>query len=111
MSYNPIGRHLAFQSLEEELDVTSSGTLGSMLDISDNIRYSYFSMTTSGTSSNYTLVMQCSANGTEWGEIPNTTLQGDGIVDNIETVAKYVRVKVSVGEGSSSATKCTIIAK
>jgi hypothetical protein len=111
MGYNPIGRQSNFQALEGEIDVTVSGTVSSMLDISDNIRASYFSTTISGTSNNYVLEMECSVNGIQWGAIPDTQLQGDGVIDNIQTVARYVRVKVLVGEGSPSFTKCTIVGK
>ena len=91
---------------------TSSVTAG--LDIKENSYVSWSIKHKTGSRTTYVFTLQCSTDNTNWENTSSTINAAAGafkLNDNTQITARYVRVKCTTAEGSSSTVDVVINAK
>jgi hypothetical protein len=111
MTYNPIGRNFN-ELLATNLDASTTDTETEGLDISQCSLVAMSVAAVSGTHSNHIVTLQCAMVDVDAKYVDtSTTITGEGVQDNVQITAKYVRGKVTTAEGGASVIDITIQAK
>ena len=99
-----------YSEIEEETLDANAASFSKSLDIKENSIVCFGAKNESGTHAAHKITLQRSLNDEDWEDTGNV-LTGLGIVDNIQTAVRYVRLKVTTVEGSASEVLVRIQAK
>ncbi len=109
MSYTSTSKRSFAELTQTGLDSNASSTTSS-LDISDNEWVAFEAIANTGTHGTHVLTLQCSMDDSNWTDTAST-LTGTGVVDKVQIIAKFVRLKVTTVESATSTIDVTIQAK
>ena len=98
------------QTKDFALNANSTSTVSSVLDITNSEHITFSVSDDTGSHGNHTVTLQCSLDGTTFFNT-ESTLDGLGVVDNIPSASKFVRLKVTQSEGGTSTINTIIQAK
>lgn len=96
------------------LDVNNTSSVTTGLDIKDNQYVAWSINHKTGTRTTYSLILQCSTDNTNWENTASTIVSTAGaykIADNVQTTARYVRIKCAIAEGSAATAEIVINSK
>lgn len=92
------------------LDANAASTTVA-LEIKENNFVSWTVLADTGAHTTHILTLQCSLDGTNWGNTSSTITGTGSIEDNVQVTSKFVRVKVTTLEGGASTVDILINAK
>ena len=95
---------------KENLDANDLASVSKSLDIRENSLVAFGAKPISGSHSTHKITLQQSMNNADWAATA-FVLTGSGIVDNIATAVRFVRLKVTTVQGSASVVEVRIQAK
>jgi len=97
-------------SSETSKDTNSTATVTTGLDISAQQFVAMAVLATTGTHTTHEVELQCSVDNTSWFAT-GMKITGTGLKDGISVAARYVRLKVTIAEGTTSTVTLVIQAK
>ena len=109
MSYSPTsGEHFS------ELKVTgvdaNATTTTVSLHVDDNKKVAFHVVAATGSHATHVITLQCSLDDSNWFDT-SSTITGLGVVNNVDIITHFVRLKVTTNEGSASTVNIIIQAK
>lgn len=99
-----------YSEIEEETLDADADSVSDSLDIKENSIVCFGAKPETGSHAVHQITLQHSLNDEDWADTA-FVLTGSGIVDNIQTAVRYVRLKVTTVEGSPSEVLVRIQAK
>jgi len=85
-------------------------TVSASLEIKENYNLCFDVLANTGTHSTHVVTLQISSDDSTWTDTAHI-ITGVGIKDNVQTAARYVRLKVTTNEGAASTVDWHIQAK
>lgn len=100
MAYTPTsGEH--FSELKETgVDANATSTTAS-LHVEDNKKVAFHVVAATGTHATHIITLQCSLDNSNWFDTAST-ITGLGVVNNVDIITHFVRLKVTTNEGGAS---------
>lgn len=92
----------------------NTDSVGSATDSFDTTALNFISyavIAETGNHASHRCVLKCSPNGTDWFEMPDSNVTGEGAAHNLQCTFRYAKVEVKTAEGSTSRVKIEIQAK
>ena len=99
-----------YSEIDEETLDAGATSVSKSLDIKENSIVCFGAKPKTGSHTAHQITLQHSLNDEDWADTA-FVLTGAGIVDNIQTAVRYVRLKVTTVEGSPSEVLVRIQAK
>jgi len=100
----------AFNEFVTTLDANNSGTSTTSFDIRDNDKVCFSLVGSTATLGTAVVTLECSLDETTWFATANT-ITGDGVKDNIDIIARFVRLKITTAEGTAGTALLRLNAK